>query len=88
MHLKKQPAAATNGQPQPTTAASHNTPSDDFSLDELYDSQDLLQKFHISQRTLFNWRSKGMLRFIQIGKKIYYPKQCVAEMLRKHVVKR
>ncbi len=91
MHLKKQPDAPANGQPQPTTpdtAANTHTPPEEFSPDELYDSQDMLQKFHISPRTLFNWRSKGMLHFIQLGKKIYYPKKFVEEMLRKHVVRK
>jgi hypothetical protein len=30
---------------------------------------------------------KGLLRFIQIGKKIYYPIHCVEEMLQKHLRK-
>ena len=90
MNLKNEPLSNSNGQAQPNepTPAPNSTPSAEFSRDELYDSQDMLQKFHISQRTLFNWRSKGMIRFIQLGKKIYYPRMCVEEMLQKHLRKR
>ena len=90
MNLKNEPLSNSNGQAQPNepTSASRHTASGEFSRDELYDSQDMLQKFHISQRTLFNWRSKGMIRFIQLGKKIYYPRMCVEEMLQKHLRKR
>jgi hypothetical protein len=54
----------------------------------LYDRQDMLQLFHISARTLQYWRKKGILKFVRIEGKIYYPQQFVEEMLQTHLVKK
>ena len=60
-------------------------PEPSISLDEpMYDEQDILQLFHISERTLASWRKNGLLPFLQIGGKIYYPKKLVEAQLEKY----
>jgi predicted site-specific integrase-resolvase len=56
-----------------------------ITLDEpMYDKQDILQLFHISNRTLVTWRKNGIIPFLQIGGKIYYPKNLVEAQLEKY----
>lgn len=50
----------------------------------MYDKQDILQLFHISNRTLVTWRKNGIIPFLKIGGKIYYPKQLVEAQLEKY----
>jgi len=56
----------------------------DLRSETLLDRQDLLQLFHISVRTLQNWRTKGILPYSKIRNKIYYRQSDVDEMLQKH----
>lgn len=56
-----------------------------ITLDEpMYDKQDILQLFHISNRTLVTWRKNGIIPFLKIGGKIYYPKKLVEAQLEKY----
>ena len=48
-----------------------------------YDCQDVLQQLHISKRTLQKWRSNGIIPYSRIGRKIYYLKSDILEMLQK-----
>ena len=60
-------------------------PLPSITLDEpMYDKQDILQLFHISDRTLATWRKKGIIPFLPIGGKIYYPKNLVEAQLEKY----
>lgn len=43
--------------------------------DELWDSTDIVQNWHVSERTLSDWRKKKKIGYVQINKKIFYPKQ-------------
>jgi len=54
--------------------------------DQLFDRQDMLQFFKISDRTLHKWRKQKTIQYISIGGKFYYPKVYVEEMLRKNRV--
>jgi hypothetical protein len=40
---------------------------------ELWDSSDLVRNWHVSDRTLADWRKKKLIGYVQINKKIYYP---------------
>jgi hypothetical protein len=42
--------------------------------DELWDGTDIVNNWHVSTRTLADWRKKDLIGFVQINKKIYYPK--------------
>lgn len=37
----------------------------------LYDLVDLEQIFKVTKRTLFNWRAKGLIHFVNFGGKLY-----------------
>lgn len=71
---------------QTTCMEEHNEPSQPgITLDEpMYDKQDILQKFHISERTLVTWRKNGLLPYFKIGGKIYYPKNLVEAQLEQY----
>ncbi|HMH31527.1 MAG TPA: helix-turn-helix domain-containing protein [Puia sp.] len=49
--------------------------------DRLLDKQDILMRMHISSRTLQTWRTKGMLPYCRIGKKIYYRESDLEKLL-------
>ena len=43
--------------------------------EKLYALSDLEKIFRVSRRTLFTWKSKGVLTFGQVGKKLYVSQQ-------------
>ncbi len=43
--------------------------------DELWDNSDIIKKWNVSQRTLASWRSKQLIDYVKVGKKIYYSKE-------------
>lgn len=45
-----------------------------ISTDEIWDNSDIIKNWHISERTLATWRSKGLITYTKVGKKIYYDK--------------
>lgn len=78
--------AAELGKNDSSSQQNNNNEQDDLLRSELYDKQDMLFTFKISERTLQEWRSKKLMPFIRIRGKIFYPKKFVEEMLRKHRV--
>ena len=56
-----------------------------WELGDWLDKQDLMLLLHISSRTLQNWRNKKTLPFAKIGRKIYYRKTDVMELLLKSI---
>ena len=48
------------------------------------DSQDVMQKFHISVRTLQYWRTNRLLPYSRIRGKIYYRKSDILVILQKN----
>jgi hypothetical protein len=55
--------------------------SDETSLTDWIDAQDVMQALHISPRTLQTLRSNGTLPFSRIGNKIYYRRQDIIKIL-------
>lgn len=53
-----------------------NTPLEDW-----IDSHDVMRLLHISQRTLQTLRSNGMIKFSKLGKKIYYRRKDIQNIL-------
>jgi hypothetical protein len=43
--------------------------------DDLWDGSDIIRNWHVSERTLADWRKKKIIGYVQINKKIFYPKQ-------------
>lgn len=48
------------------------------------DNQQVLEKLHISKRTLQNLRSKNVIPYSKVGKKCFYNKTHVQEMMFRH----
>ena len=53
-------------------------------IEDWFDNQDVMQILHISTRTLQNLRSNGTLPFSKIGKKIFYHRQDIINILSTH----
>ena len=52
------------------------------------DSQDVMQKLHVSVRTLQSWRTNGLLPYSRINNKIYYRKSDILALLNKFYIAR
>lgn len=57
-----------------------------FNLEELLDGQDIMQLLHISPRTLQTLRSNGTIPHTRLGRKIYYRRQDIENILRDNYV--
>ena len=55
----------------------HEKPPEEIWIDK----QDIMQRIHISNRTLQTWRSKGILPYARIGRKIYYKESDFSNLL-------
>jgi len=51
-------------------------------FDVWIDKQDVMLEFHVSERTLYNWRIKKILPFARLGKKIIYNRSLIEQMLK------
>jgi len=52
--------------------------------DKLWDGSNIVNNWHVSIRTLADWRKKDLIGYIQINKKIYYPKHFREKFLNEH----
>jgi len=52
--------------------------------DQLLDKQHLMQLFLVSERTLYNWRRRGILLFVKVGGCIYYKLSDVRKLAQTH----
>ena len=57
-----------------------------INLEELLDGQDIMQLLHISPRTLPTLRSNGTIPHTRLGRKIYYRRQDIENILRDNYV--
>ncbi len=55
------------------------------SEDDLWDGSDVVRNWKISERTLASWREKKLIGYIQINKKIFYPKEERELFLKTHL---
>jgi len=54
---------------------------------ELWDTSDIVRNWHVSDRTVSDWRKKKLIGYVQINKKIYYPKQLRDRFLNDNSIK-
>ena len=47
------------------------------------DGQDVMEKLHITRRTLQRWRTNGLIPFSQLRGRLYYRKSDILALLRK-----
>ena len=57
-----------------------------INLEELLDGQDIMQLLHISPRTLQTLRSNGTIPHTRLGRKIYYRRQDIENILRDNYI--
>ena len=57
-----------------------------INLEELLDGQDIMQLLHISPRTLQTLHSNGTIPHTRLGRKIYYRRQDIENILRDNYV--
>jgi hypothetical protein len=55
--------------------------------DVLWDNSDILRNWKVSERTLADWRKKGMISYVQVQNKIWYPKESRENFIKNHLVK-
>lgn len=45
------------------------------SENDLWDNGDMVRYWKISHRTLATWRAEGLIEYVQVGSKIWYPRE-------------
>ena len=55
------------------------------SEDDLWDGSDIIRNWKVSERTLADWRRKKMIGYVQINKKIFYPRNEREDFLRSNL---
>jgi len=50
---------------------------------ELLTIKEVCEQFKISRTTLSNWRKKGLIEYIKIGRNIYFKKSAIMNMIEK-----
>jgi hypothetical protein len=54
--------------------------------EELWDNSDLIRNWKVSERTLATWRKKGIIRYVQVKDKIWYPREAREEFLKQNLI--
>lgn len=54
--------------------------------EELWDNSDIIRNWKVSDRTLANWRSKGLISYVQVNGKIWYTKEARENFLKEHII--
>lgn len=52
----------------------------------LWDNSDIIRNWKVSERLLSSWRSKGLIAYVQVNGKIWYPRESREKFLRDHRV--
>jgi len=57
------------------------------SEEDLWDNADIIKNWKVSERTLADWRKKGLISYVQVKSKIWYPQDARECFLQNHFVK-
>jgi len=55
--------------------------------EDLWDNSDLVRNWKVSERTLSDWRKNGIISYVQVNGKVWYPRYAREEFLDKHLTK-
>lgn len=55
--------------------------------EDLWDTSDLIRKWKISERTVASWRGNGLISYVQVNGKIWYPREARESFLQDHLIK-
>lgn len=53
--------------------------------DDMWDDQDMVTNWKVSKRTLASWRAKGIIGYVQVGNKIWYPREARDAFVAKYI---
>ena len=53
---------------------------------DLWDNSDIIRRWHISERTLAEYRRKGLISFVKVGGKIWYQREAREEFLHRNLI--
>ncbi len=56
------------------------------SNDDLWDNSDLIREWHVSLRTLANWRKKGLISYAKVNGKIWYTKKARESFMMRNLI--
>lgn len=54
--------------------------------EDLWDNADIIKNWKVSERTLADWRKKGLISYVQVQSKIWYPKPARDEFINNNIV--
>jgi hypothetical protein len=54
--------------------------------EDLWDNSDIIRHWKVSERTLADWRSKGLINYVQVGGKIWYPQEARESFIKDHQI--
>jgi hypothetical protein len=60
--------------------------SESIKHDDLWDNSDIIRKWKVSSRTLSQWRKKGLISYVKIQSKMWYPKEARDAFIRNNIV--
>ena len=53
---------------------------------DLWDNSDIMRHWKVSERTLAGWRRKGLISYVQVSGKIWYPREAREEFLCRNLI--
>jgi hypothetical protein len=53
---------------------------------DMWDSSEIIRKWKISERTLATWRHRGLISYVQLNGKIWYPRIAREEFLQRNLI--
>jgi hypothetical protein len=53
---------------------------------DLWDNADIIKNWKVSERTLADWRRKGLINYVRVNGKIWYPRDAREEFLQRNLI--
>lgn len=55
--------------------------------EDLWDNADVIKNWKVSERTLADWRKKGLISYVQVQSKIWYTKEARESFLNENYIR-
>jgi hypothetical protein len=59
----------------------------EIGVNEMWDNADMIRNWKVSSRTLATWRAEGLIGYVQVGGKIWYPREVRELFLSRNLIK-
>lgn len=56
-------------------------------INEFWDNADMIRNWKVSTRTLATWRAEGIIGYVQVGSKIWYPAEARENFIKLNYIK-